>query len=183
MLGFAGLVAGVVWATNQQMNTLLTKIEASESAMMTVQDSVAKSYAEHAGDQAALDASLKEDAKAGVISIGQASHAILDWEPIPLDPKLIEAKQAYLKHTAAWIAYLNAAAEDPAQFEADQPDVDNTFRAFEKKLRDAVPPVALGDLKARVDAIFTNGNPPADQPSGDTKSVRYAVGVSSFSSP
>lgn len=176
MVGFMALIAGVIWAQNQQMSALVTRIEASEAAMMSVQESVAKSYAEHGTDPTALDASLQEDAKAGIASIGKASHDIMAYQPLPLDPKMIEAKQAYLKHTAAWLAYLNAAAKDPAQFEADQPDVDNTFRAFEKKLRDAVPPIALGDLKARIDAIFTNGNPPAD--SGTTQGVALTASFS-----
>lgn len=168
-VGFAFFTIGVVWLQGQQMSTLLTKIEASEAAMGRLQDNVAKSYAEHGDDEAALNASLKKDAEDGIVAIGAASHDILEYKPIPLDQNMIDAQAAYLRHTSAWLAYLNKAAADPSEFSKDQPDVDSTFRAFEPKLRAAIPPIPMDDIQARVDAIFKNGYPPAD--SSNTQSV------------
>lgn len=181
MVAFIALVGGVLWATNQQLAALVTKIEASESAMTTLQANVVKTYEEYPTDEAARNAALQQVARDGIASIGKASHDIVDYQPVVLDPNLIEAKQAYLKHTAAWLAYLNKAAADPAEFEKDQPDVDNTFMAVEPKLKAAIPPVPLGDIKQRINAIFTNGAPPDDGVDPNVPTVGLQASTSSFS--
>lgn len=183
MFGFVALIGGVIWATNQQLSVLVTKIEASESAMEAVQLNAAKAYEENPSDAAARDAALQQVAKDGVASIGKASHDILEYDPMVLDPKLVEAKQAYLKHTSAWLAYLNKAAVDPAEFEKDQPDVDSTFMAVEPKLKAAIPPIPLDNIKQRIEAIFVNGAPPEDSSTTDpnTPMVSAQASMSSFS--
>ena len=58
------------------------------------------------------------------------------------------AQDAYLAHNRAWQAYLARAAEDPAEFDVEQTDVNTTFEAAEQPIRAALPDPALYDLDA-----------------------------------
>jgi hypothetical protein len=162
-----GMVAGDVVARNIEMRSLVTRVEASESAMGALQESVQAILADYEGraplseaDQAALDEELKAAAAAGRKAIAAAGDDVAAVRWLAWHRDIGAAQDAYLAHNRAWQDYLGRAAEDPAEIGRPQDDVNSTFEAAEGRFRAAVPPLALFHLRDRVDVIFAP--PPSD---------------------
>jgi hypothetical protein len=162
-----GMVIGDVMARNIEMRSLITRVEASESAMGTLQENVRTILAEYEGrtplsdeDQAALDEELKAAAAAGRDAIAAAGDDVAAVRWFAWHRNIGAAQDAYLAHNRAWQDYLARAAEDPAEFGRPQDDVNSTFDAAQNPFRSALPALALFDLRDRIDVIFAP--PPAE---------------------
>ena len=155
------------WAArNYEMRTLLTRIEASETAMGDLQTDVEGILARYQGQgaltdesRAALDAELAAVAGKGRDSIGAAGDGVAGVRWLAWHRDVSRAQEAYLAHNRAWQAYLDRAAKDPAEFGAPQDAVNRTFEDAEAPIRAALPVPALFDLLSRVDVVFAP--PPA----------------------
>ncbi len=165
-----GAVAGDWAARNSEMNSLVTRIEASEAAMGEVQDNVAGIIEAYRGneqlsasEQDALDAALRAAAAQGRDQIAAAGEQVAAVRWLIWHQEIGDAQEAYLAHNRAWQAYLGRAADDPTEIARTQDEVNSTFEAAEGVVRDAVPPAPLFDLQDRVDVIFA---PPSQQGDG-----------------
>jgi hypothetical protein len=173
VLVLAGLAVGDAFARNVEMRSLVARVEASEAAMGALQNNVGEIFAEYEGrtplsdeDQAALDEQLKAAAVAGRDAIGKAGRDVEAMRWLAWHREIGAAQDAYLAHNRAWQDYLDRAAQDPAEFVSPQDDVNSTFEAAERYFRTALPPLALFDLRDRVDAIFAP--PPSEDGSSQS---------------
>ena len=162
-----GVVVGDAFARNIEMRSLVSRIEASETAMGDLQDDVQAIFAEYEGrtplsdeDQSALDERLKAAAASGRDAIAAAGQDVEAMRWLAWHREIGAAQDAYLAHNRAWQDYLGRATQDPAEFVRPQDDVNSTFEAAERYFRTALPPIPLFDLADRVDAIFAP--PPAE---------------------
>jgi hypothetical protein len=157
----AGLVVGDAFARSVEMRALVTRVEASESAMGALQEDVQEIFADYEGqtplgdeDRAAVDERLMAAAAAGRDAIAAAGREVEAVRWLAWHREIGTAQDTYLAHNRAWVDYLDRAAQDPAEFGRPQDDVNTTFEAAEGDFREALPPWALFDLADRVDAIF-----------------------------
>ena len=165
VLATLGLVVGDVVARSIEMRSLVSRVEASESAMGALQEDVRVILSEYEGqaplsdeDQAALDEKLTAAAAKGRDAIAAAGDRVAGVQWLAWHREIGEAQDAYLAHNRAWTDYLGRAATDPAEFARPQDDVNTTFEAAESPFRAALPALPLFDLADRIDAIFA---PPA----------------------
>ena len=149
LVAAGGLAADWV-ARNAEMRTLITRIEASEAAMSAFQADVEAIVGEYAGsealsveDRAALDVELEAAAETGLDRIALAGAGVGEVTWLSWHREVGAAQDAYLAHNRAWQAYLARAAEDPAEFDVEQTDVNTTFTAAEEPLRAALPDPSL----------------------------------------
>jgi hypothetical protein len=162
-----GIVVGDAFARNIEMRSLVARVEASETAMGSLQEDVQEILGDYEGraplsdeDQAALDERLKAAAAAGRDAIAAAGEDVEALRWLAWHREIGAAQDAYLAHNRAWVDYMDRAAKDPAEFGQPQDDVNSTFEAAEDYFRTALPPLALFDLADRVDVIFAP--PPAE---------------------
>jgi len=167
-----GAVVGDWGARNVEMRALITKIEASEDAMGTLQENVQGIFAEYEGagslsdeDRAAIDEELRAAAAAGRDAVAVAGDGVAGVRWLAWHRDVRDAQEAYLAHNRAWQDYLSRAAEDPAEFARPQSEVNETFMAAEDPIRSALPVPVLFDLVERVDVIFAppEGSQPGQQ--------------------
>ena len=151
-VGF-GIAAGDWASRNAEMNALVTRIEASESAMQQTQDELAAIFAEYeeppaltTAEKAEFADKLKAAAAAGEQRVTEAGDGVLGVVVLPWHGHIAAGKEAYVVHNLAWQGYLGAAAKNP-----------------EVILKMAVPEPPLFDLKVRVDDIFIEGQAPAEE--------------------
>jgi hypothetical protein len=168
-----GMVMGDVVARNIEMRSLITRVEASESAMGALQENVRTILTEYEGraplsdeDQAALDEELKAAAVAGREAIAAAGDDVAAVRWLAWHRDIGDAQDAYLAHNRAWQEYLGRAVDDPAEFVRPQDDVNSTFDAAQGPVRAALPALALFDLRDRIDVIFAP--PPSDDGSSQS---------------
>ncbi|MEK9665427.1 MAG: hypothetical protein VW082_12515 [Candidatus Nanopelagicales bacterium] len=142
---------------------LISAIEKSESAMKATQDEFAAVLDKYDtqdlsdADRAELLDRLGEVASDGQFAIAEAGLQVADVPILPWHDKIRAAQDAYLEHNRAWVNYLGAAAEDPAEWFQPQPDVNNTFAAAKAPLVAAIPLLDVTELLPRVRAIFDDG--------------------------
>lgn len=141
-----GAVVGVEFVTRTaEMNALVDSIERSEAAMVEVQREVEEAFAPYADteptpeEQRELREDLADIATRGEAAILAAGIGVADVRVLPWHVRIEEARRAYLEHNAAWVDYMAAAAEDPAEMVRPQPAVNDTFIAAERPLLIAVP--------------------------------------------
>ena len=168
-VGF-GLAAGDWASRNAEMNSLVTSIEASESAMQQTQDELAAIFAEYeeppaltTAEKAEFADKLKAAAAAGEQRVTEAGDGVLGVVVLPWHGHIAAGKEAYVVHNLAWQGYLGAAAKNPEVILEEQPLINDTFMAAEPVLKKAVPEPPLFDLKVRVDDIFVEGQAPAEE--------------------
>ena len=161
-----GVLAADWMSRSLEMDRLVTAIEQSEDEMSRTQDAVAAAYALIEGDtqitatdRAAVDKALRAAAEQGRTRIGDAGDVVAAVRVMSWHGSVQQARDAYVAHNRAWQDYLGRAALDPAEFLADQPEVNDSFMAVEPLLTDAVPVPPLFDLDQRVADIFTEGAP------------------------
>ena len=168
-VGF-GIAAGDWASRNAEMNALVTRIEASESAMQQTQDELAAIFAEYeeppaltTAEKAEFADKLKAAAAAGEQRVTEAGDGVLGVVVLPWHGHIAAGKEAYVVHNLAWQGYLGAAAKNPEVILEEQPLINDTFMAAEPVLKKAVPEPPLFDVKVRVDDIFVEGQAPAEE--------------------
>jgi hypothetical protein len=168
-VGF-GIAAGDWASRNAEMNALVTRIEASESAMQQTQDELAAIFAEYeepptltTAEKAEFADKLKAAAAAGEQRVTEAGDGVLGVVVLPWHGNIAAGKEAYVVHNLAWQGYLGAAAKNPEVILEEQPLINDTFMAAEPVLKKAVPEPPLFDVKVRVDDIFVEGQAPAEE--------------------
>lgn len=168
-----GLVSGDWLLRNAEMNTLVSSVEQSESAMQQTQDEIRAVFQSDSGEtsltpaqQAELTAALTAAAVAGEKRIAAAGDKVNAVRVAAWHGDIAAAKQAYVTHNHAWQDYMSAGAADPKALLADTPAVNDSFAAAEPLMKKAVPEPALFDLVKRVTQIFTSGQ---DEPTGPTQ--------------
>lgn len=147
---------------------LISAVEKSESAMKATQDEFSAVLDEYDAedlsdaDRAELLDRLGEVAADGQFAIAEAGLAVADVPILPWHDKIRVAQDAYLEHNRAWVNYMGAAAEDPAEWFQPQPEVNNTFAAAKAPLIAAIPLLDVTELLPRVRAIFDDGGGESD---------------------
>ncbi len=160
-----------------EANRLLTRIEASEAAMIAF-DAQAQAAVAVLGDgangasptdaqvQQARDA-LTAAARDGQQAIADAGAKVAAVKILAWHGDLAKAREAYLAHNHAWQDYLAAAQLDPAEFDKPQQAINDTFAAAERAMRAGMGGLALFDIRDRLEAIFA----PPPQDSGGTSAA------------
>lgn len=164
------VVGGVVTADwtvrNNEMRNLVTVIEGSEQQMVRTQDQVSDAFRpfEIGGALTPEETALLTRQLAGIAAdaeqrIGKAGRQVEAVSVLPWHTGILEAQDAYLAHSAAWVDYMARAAQDPVEFVNPQPLVNDSFLAAQPLIEGAVPVPALYDLRQRVAQIFIDGIP------------------------
>lgn len=154
--------AGVDWGVrNAEMADLLTRVEASEQAMMTTQEEIAAIAADFRqvpdptdADREAYSSRLAAAAGRGRDAIAEAGLEVEAVSIAPWHGALARAQADYLAHNLAWQEHLDRASRDPEEFNQQQDLINSTFEEAEVSMRAALPVPTVDTLQARVDLIF-----------------------------
>jgi len=156
------LVIGDWWMRNQEMNALVTQIEASETvleahnAQMKSAESLFPWNAKYHGETAATERLASVITSTCATS---AAHAMATGDEVkrvsilPWHTAIKDAQDAYMRHSHAWEDHLNRCSQDPTVGLEPAPGASGSLGP---SLRGAVPPAARYDLGSRVDAIMLN---------------------------
>ncbi len=158
------VVLGELALRSVEADNLVTAVEQSEAAMKATQaefDEVLSAYeAENLTDEEReqLRAELSDVAERGGVAIADAGGFVAGLLVMPWHTQVLDAQEAYLAHNQAWVDYMAAAAEDPAEWFRPQPAVNETFADAKLPLIEAVPLFdPLGTL-ARIELIYVTGS-------------------------
>ena len=171
-LGYV-LAIGDLVARTVTMDHLLTQVESSESAMKAAQDEFTATIEPYsAGDMSDADreklrADLADVAARGRDSIAAAGVGVGATNVLPWQGNVAEARDAYLRHNAAWVAYLDVASQDPDEWFREQPEVNSTFYDARRPLVHAVTLFDLGNAMERIKVIYAD----SDESNGGSQSV------------
>jgi hypothetical protein len=162
LLAFAPIALVTDIALRQaEMEQLVTRVEASESQMVAVQEEIGAITDEYESlsdpndeDRAELVGQLADAAAYGQEAIAEAGAVVASDTYLPWHTAILRAQQDYLAHNQAWQDYLEAAAVDPGELTMPQEDIDSTFVEAEESMRAALPPLASDDLRQRLELIF-----------------------------
>jgi len=147
-------------AQTVQADRLYTAVEASERAMGGVQTRVTEVFEQFdaedltEADREELVDELRVIAVEGEVAIAEAGERVADVRIWPINSRLEQAREAYLRHNTAWVDYMARAAEDPAEFVSPQPEVNASFFDARIPLLRAIPALDLLDLQRRLDVIY-----------------------------
>lgn len=156
----ASTVLVVFAAQTVQADRLITAVEASERAMGVVQRQVGDVFEEFNSEdlteerRAELVDELSVIATEGEVAIAEAGEQVAQVRIWPINSRLEEAREAYLRHNRAWVDYMARAAEDPAEFVSPQQEVNDSFFDARGPLWRAIPALDLLDLQARLRVIY-----------------------------
>lgn len=160
--------AGDWYLRNREMGELLEAVEASEKVMVSAQDDIETTGREAMSQSSSpltqqqisdVRAALSDAASHGASQVLSEGDAVRGVSVMPWHRSLVDARSRYVAHSSAWQDYLEGAARDPAEIWIEHPKIDGTFLSARRAFRRAIPPLALHDATARVDAIFA----PADE--------------------
>ena len=157
-------VAGELALRSVEADVLVRAVEQSETAMKTAQadfDGVLSAYDTDDltdDEREQLRGELADVAARGEAAIAFAGAEIADVAILPWHTKLIAAREAYLAHNQAWVDYMAAAAEDPAEWFRPQPAVNDTFADAKLPLVEAVPLFDPLDTLSRIELIYITGS-------------------------
>ena len=157
-------VAAELALRSVEADNLVAAVEQSETAMKTTQaefDEVLSAYdTENLTDaeREQLRAELSDVAERGGTAIADAGGFVAGIQILPWHTQVLDAQEAYLAHNQAWVDYMAAAAEDPAEWFRPQPEVNDTFAQAKDPLVEAVPLFdPLGTL-SRIELIYVTGS-------------------------
>jgi hypothetical protein len=157
-------VAAELGIRSAEADNLVSTVEQSEAAMKATQaefDEVLSAYdTENLTDEEReqLRAELSDVAERGGVAIADAGGFVAGLLIMPWHTQLLDAQEAYLAHNQAWVDYMAAAAEDPAEWFRPQPVVNDTFAEAKDPLIAAVPLFdPLGTLE-RIELIYFTGS-------------------------
>ena len=157
-------VAAELTVRSIEADGLVRAVEQSETAMKTTQadfDDVLSAYdTDDLTDEERerLRAELSQVAERGESSISLAGDQVGLVEILPWHSELLTAQEAYLAHNRAWVEYMAAAAEDPAEWFRPQPDVNTTFADAKLPLVEAIPLLDPLRLLPRIEFIYVTGS-------------------------
>lgn len=158
------VVAGELAVRTVEADNLVRAVEQSESAMKATQaefDEVLSAYdtdtlTDEQREQ--LRAELSDVAVQGEAAIAAAGEGVAEVQILPWHAQLLDAREAYLAHNQAWVDYMAAAAEDPAEWFRPQPAVNDTFADAKLPLVEAVPLFDPLDTLQRIELIYVTGS-------------------------
>ena len=158
------VVVGELATRSVEADNLVRAVEQSEAAMKTTQadfDDVLAAYdTENLTDEEReqLSAELSDVAERGGVAIADAGGFVAGVLIMPWHTQLLDAQQAYLAHNQAWVDYMAAAAEDPAEWFRPQPAVNDTFAEAKLPLVEAVPLFDVLQTLPRIELIYVTGS-------------------------
>jgi len=158
------VVAGELALRSLEADNLVSAVEQSETAMKTTQtefDAALSAYdTENLTDEEReqLSADLADVAARGVGAIAIAGEGVAQIEIMPWHTNILDAREAYLAHNQAWVNYMAAAAEDPAEWFRPQPAVNDTFADAKLPLVEAVPFFDFLQTVPRIELIYVSGS-------------------------
>lgn len=160
-VGVLGLViSGADWlARTWEMNTFISRVEASESAMAAAQErigAVTLPSDATADQKQAAERELSSVSASGRDAVSNAGDDVAGVTFLPWHRELLAAQGAYSAHNAAWVDFLEHGSMDPATLFRDDPDIESTWQDAEVAVRAAIPSPALPTLADRIEAIFTD---------------------------
>ena len=165
LLTAANLVVGGELALRSvEADNLVRAVEQSETAMKTTQadfDEVLSAYDTESltdEEREQLRTELADVAARGEAAIAAAGEGVAEVQIMPWHAQLLDAREAYLAHNQAWVAYMAAAAEDPAEWFRPQPAVNETFADAKLPLVEAVPLFDPLDTLSRIEVIYVTGS-------------------------
>lgn len=158
------VVAGELAVRSVEADNLVRAVEQSESAMKATQaefDEVLSAYdtdtlTDEQREQ--LRAELSDVAVQGEAAIAATGEGVAEVQILPWHAQLLDAREAYLAHNQAWVDYMAAAAEDPAEWFRPQPAVNDTFADAKLPLVEAVPLFDPLDTLQRIELIYVTGS-------------------------
>lgn len=147
-----------------EADSLVSAVEKSETAMKTTQADFADVLSAYDTanltdeERERLRAELSDVAARGEAAIAFAGVEVADVPILPWHSELEAAREAYLAHNRAWVDYMAAAAEDPAEWFRPQPAVNDTFAEAKLPLVEAVPLFDPLDTLSRIELIYVTGS-------------------------
>lgn len=167
------VVVGELALRSLEADNLVRAVEQSETAMKTTQadfaDVMAKYDTENLTDaeREQLRSELSDVASRGEAAIALEGDRVGLVEILPWHSQILAAQEAYLAHNRAWVDYMEAASEDPAEWFRPQPDVNSTFAEAKLPLVEAVTLFDPLRLLPRIELIYVTGS----EGSGDGQSA------------
>ncbi len=158
------VVAGELALRSFEADNLVRAVEQSETAMKTTQadfsDVMSRYDTQDLTDdeREQLRADLADVAERGQAAIALEGDRVGLVEIVPWHSELLAAQEAYLAHNRAWVDYMAAAAEDPAEWFRPQPDVNSTFAEAKLPLVEAVPLLDPLRTLQRIELIYVTGS-------------------------
>ena len=158
------VVGGELALRSVEADNLVRAVEQSETAMKTTQadfDEVLSAYdTENLTDEerGQLRTELADVAARGEAAIAVAGEGVAEVQIMPWHSALLDARVAYLAHNQAWVDYMAAAAEDPAEWFRPQPAVNETFTDAKDPLVRAVPLFDPLNTLPRIELIYVTGS-------------------------
>ena len=158
------VVVGELTTRSIEADSLVRAVEQSETAMKTTQDEFAAVLDEYDtqdlsdDERAELLDRLAQVATDGQFAIAEAGLGVDDVPILPWHDEIRAAQESYLEHNRAWVNYMGAAAEDPAEWFRPQPAVNETFAAAKLPLVEAVPLLDLLQTLPRIEFIYVSGS-------------------------
>ena len=158
------VVGGELLLRSVEADNLVRAVEQSETAMKTTQadfDEVLSAYDTQDltdEERERLLGELADVAARGEASIAAAGEGVAEVQIMPWHARLLDAREAYLAHNQAWVDYMAAAAEDPAEWFRPQPAVNDTFAEAKLPLVEAVPLFDPLDTLSRIELIYVTGS-------------------------
>jgi hypothetical protein len=158
------VVAGELALRSFEADNLVRAVEQSETAMKTTQadfsDVMSRYDTQDLTDdeREQLRADLSDVAERGQAAIALEGDRVGLVEIVPWHSELLAAQEAYLAHNRAWVDYMAAAAEDPAEWFRPQPEVNSTFAEAKLPLVEAVPLLDPLRTLQRIELIYVTGS-------------------------
>lgn len=153
---------GVDWGIRSaEMDDLLTRVEASEQAMMMTQEEIAAIASDFQqipdpsdAERDTYSSRLAAASARGRDAVTSAGLDVHSLDVIPWHSAIAQAQQDYLAHNEAWQEHLDRAAQDPEELAEPQDLINSTFELAEVSMNAALPTPTLDALRERVDIIF-----------------------------
>lgn len=165
VLSVLAIATIVEWTSRTtQADRLLAGVIASEAVMEAAQTDLVDVLTQLEDENLTVEerqelvAELSVITGAGEIAIARAGESIEALTIWPWHNRLLQARDAYLAHNAAWVDYMAAASADPAELVRPQPIVNETFFAARDPLWRAIPLFDPLELRAEVVAIYADSD-------------------------
>lgn len=158
------VVGGELALRSVEADNLVRAVEQSETAMKTTQadfDEVLSAYdTDNLTDEEReqLRSELADVAAQGEVAIAFAGEGVAEVQILPWHAQLLDAREAYLAHNRAWVDYMAAAEEEPAEWFRPQPAVNETFADAKLPLVRSVPLFDPLSTLSRIELIYVTGS-------------------------
>lgn len=158
------VVGGELALRSFEADNLVRAVEQSETAMKTTQadfDEVLSAYdTDNLTDEEReqLRSELADVAAQGEVAIAAAGESVAQVQIMPWHAQLLDAREAYLAHNQAWVDYMAAAEEEPAEWFRPQPAVNETFADAKLPLVRSVPLFDPLNTLSRIELIYVTGS-------------------------